>query len=162
MLIYYSLKKSEKGRNLFTKKNMLIVGLTGGISTGKSTVSHFVSSQNIPVIDADLIAREIVIPGTTAYQLIVEHFGHGVLTESGNIDRAALGNIIFSNAQERSVLNSITHPRIRLVLLQKVIFEFLKGKKMVILDTPLLFEAGLHRWVHATIVVYWYTSLDNL
>ncbi|KAJ3303872.1 hypothetical protein HDV03_003441 [Kappamyces sp. JEL0829] len=136
---------------------MLIVGLTGGIATGKSSISHFVSTLKRPVVDADLIARgaalaltlEIVVPGSVAYHLIVDNFGDEILNSA-----AAIGNIIFNSAEQRKVLNSITHPRIRLVLLQRVLWNFLVGNSMVVLDTPLLFEAGLYRWVHTTIVVY--------
>ncbi|KAI8902076.1 dephospho-CoA kinase-domain-containing protein [Globomyces pollinis-pini] len=133
---------------------MKIVGLTGGISTGKSTVSHFLKTSKVPLLDADLIARDIVVPGQAAYHLILDHFGHDILDSSSNIDRTRLGNIIFSNAEERSVLNDITHPRIRLELLKQVLFTFLTLNKMVVLDTPLLFEAGFYRWVHSTVVVY--------
>lgn len=75
--------------------------------------------------------------------MIVDHFGFGILQPNSQIDRAALGNIIFQNEQERTVLNKITHPRIRLVLLQQVLQNFLTGKSMVVLDTPLLFETGI-------------------
>ena len=98
------------------------------------------------------------MPGSAAFHLIVDHFGADILSynEDGSacINRSALGNIIFNNAMERSQLNNITHPRIRIVLLKKVIYNFLIGNNVVVLDTPLLFEAGLYRWVHSTIVVY--------
>lgn len=134
---------------------MKILGLTGGISSGKSTVSHFVSTSQIPILDADIIAREVVQPGKVCYHLILDHFGHGILDEKSHIDRGTLGQIIFSNAEERKALNQITHPRIRIEMLKQVLYYFLKGKSMVVLDTPLLFEAGFYRWVHATVVVYW-------
>jgi dephospho-CoA kinase len=133
---------------------MKIIGLTGGISTGKSTVSHFISTSQTPVVDADIIAREVVFPGKVCYHLILDHFGIDILDSNSHIDRAALGNIIFNNTQERIALNNITHPRIRIELLKKVLYYFLLGKGVVVLDTPLLFEAGFYRWVHSTVVVY--------
>jgi dephospho-CoA kinase len=139
---------------------MKIVGLTGGISTGKSTVSHFISTSKIPVIDADIIAREVVQPGTVCYHLILDHFGFDVLDGSSNIDRAALGNIIFNNTSQRIALNNITHPRIRIELLKQVLNYFLFGNSMIVLDTPLLFEAGFYKWVHTTIVVYCPASIQ--
>lgn len=134
---------------------MQIVGLTGGISTGKSSVSHFISTSNTAVIDADLIAREVVQPGQVAYHLIQKHFGDRVIGSDGGIDRGALGAIIFSNKNERTKLNGITHPRIRVILLKRILCVFLTGKAMVVLDIPLLFESGLNRWVNSTVVVYW-------
>jgi dephospho-CoA kinase len=133
---------------------MKIIGLTGGISTGKSTVSHFIATSQIPVVDADVIAREVVVPGKVCYHLILDHFGLEILDANSQIDRAALGNIIFNNTEERIALNNITHPRIRIELLKKVLYYFLVGKGLVVLDTPLLFEAGFYRWVHSTVVVY--------
>ncbi|KAJ3257471.1 hypothetical protein HK103_004546 [Boothiomyces macroporosus] len=133
---------------------MKIVGLTGGISTGKSTVSHFLATSQIPILDADVVAKEVVKPGEVCYHLILDHFGLDILDYNSHIDRAALGNIIFTNAEERAALNNITHPRIRIELLKQVLVQFLKGKSMVVLDTPLLFEAGFYRWVHTTVVVY--------
>jgi dephospho-CoA kinase len=133
---------------------MKIIGLTGGISTGKSTVSHFISTLRVPVLDADIVARQVVVPGQVCYHLILDHFGVDILDENSQINRAALGSIIFNNTEERIALNSITHPRIRIELLKQVLYQFLIGKSMVVLDTPLLFEAGFYRWVHSTIVVY--------
>jgi dephospho-CoA kinase len=97
---------------------------------------------------------EIVAPGTPAYFQIVDHFGVTVLNDTSSLDRGALGNIIFNSDEERKTLNNITHPRIRLVLLQRICVNFLMGNSMIVLDTPLLFEAGLFRWVHSTVVVY--------
>ncbi|KAJ3276871.1 hypothetical protein HDV01_002926 [Terramyces sp. JEL0728] len=123
---------------------MKIVGLTGGISTGKSTVSHFLATSQIPILDADVVAKEVVTPGEVCYHLILDHFGLDILDYNSHIDRASLGNIIFTNAEERAALNNITHPRIRIELLKQVLVQFLKGKSMAVLDTPLLFEAGFY------------------
>jgi dephospho-CoA kinase len=133
---------------------MKILGLTGGISCGKSTVSHFISTSKVEVVDADKVAREVVLPGSPAYHLILDHFGTDILLESSEIDRNALGKIIFSNAEERAALNNLTHPRIKLLILKQVVEAFLLLNSMVVIDTPLLFEAGFYRWVHVTVVVY--------
>ena len=121
---------------------MKIIGLTGGIATGKSTVSQFLASSGIPIIDADIIAREVVEPGQVSYHLILDYFGMEILDSSSNIDRAKLGNIIFGDAAERKALNEITHPRIRLQILKNILLNFMKGEIMVVLDTPLLYETG--------------------
>ena len=78
---------------------MKIIGLTGGISTGKSTVSQYIASIKVPVLDADIIARNIVKPGTPSYHLILDHFGYQVLTPESHINRAALGSIIFNDSE---------------------------------------------------------------
>lgn len=92
---------------------MILVGLTGGIASGKSTVSSILKNEfNCIVIDADLIARQVVEPGKNAYSLIVQEFGPGILQDDGGIDRGKLGEIIFSDAVKRRKLNAITHPAI--------------------------------------------------
>ncbi|KAI8926956.1 dephospho-CoA kinase-domain-containing protein [Entophlyctis helioformis] len=134
---------------------MRIIGLTGGIATGKSTVSHFLATHSVPIVDADVIARDIVRPGQVAYFSIIDAFGPGVLDfPDGTINRQRLGGLIFGNADQRRKLNSITHPYIRLEILLAVLSHFLRGDRVCVLDTPLLFEAGLYRWVHSVVVVY--------
>ncbi len=134
---------------------MVIAGLTGGIATGKSTVASILRKAGAVVIDADEIARNMVRKGLPAWKEIVEHFGKQVLSSEGEIDRKALGDIIFNNAAEKEVLNNIVHPKV---------FEEL-GRRMstikkhtpdatVILDIPLLIEAGLHKILPDVIVVY--------
>jgi len=132
----------------------LIVGLTGGIASGKSTISSYYQSLNIPVIDADLEARLAVEAGEPAYHKIVAHFGTGILQSDGEINRMKLGEIIFSNEQERMALNSIVHPDVgrRMDEKQKLAVE--NGEKVVILDIPLLFENKLNEKVDKTILVY--------
>ncbi|KAK5672269.1 hypothetical protein BDV3_004662 [Batrachochytrium dendrobatidis] len=133
---------------------MRIVGLTGGIATGKSTVSSFLTVQKIPVVDADLIARQVVLPDTPAYHSIISTFGSTILNPDKTINRTDLGALIFSNSELREKLNHITHPYIRLEMLRQVIWHFITGETLCVLDTPLLFEAKLHRWVHTVVVVY--------
>lgn len=129
---------------------MLILGLTGGIATGKSTVSRFLSDQyHIPVIDADKIAREVVEPGTSAYQTIVEHFKPLIpelidsSKEDAPLNRAALGAYVFTHKEDLKKLNSVTHPAIRKKILYLLLKNYLSKEPVVILDIPLLFESGM-------------------
>lgn len=134
---------------------MFLVGLTGGIASGKSTVSSQLKELGCPVIDADVVARKVVEPQTAAYRLIVRHFGQEVLSENGEIDRKKLGQIIFSSPEKRRLLNSITHPEIHKEMLKQILLYFIKGYRYVILDVPLLFETRrLTRFLTHTVVVY--------
>ncbi|KAJ3107753.1 hypothetical protein HDU97_003423 [Phlyctochytrium planicorne] len=134
---------------------MRILGLTGGIATGKSTVSRALSEHNIPVVDADVIAREVLIPGNPAYRRIVNALGaSNVLGSNQEIDRAKVGALVFQNPEARKKVNAATHPYIRLEMLRRMLWAFLCGHRVVVLDTPLLFEAGMDKWVHSIIVVY--------
>lgn len=91
----------------------LVVGLTGSIATGKSTISNMFKDAGFPVIDADAIAREVVKPGETAFEKIKAHFGDEVIAGDGTLDRKRLGNIVFNDDQKRTELNQIIHPEIR-------------------------------------------------
>jgi dephospho-CoA kinase len=132
---------------------MRIIGLTGGIASGKSTVAAFFKGHKIPVIDADEIARNVVQPKKPAYQKIVETFGKGVLLPDGKLDREKLGQIVFSDESKRKLLESITHPEIFREIGWKV--AALKKKKtvMAIVDAALLFESELHHQMHKNILV---------
>ena len=135
---------------------MLIVGLTGGIATGKSTVSRRFAELGAEVIDADLIAREIVEPGEPALAEIQRRFGPGVIDASGRLDRAALAEIIFRDENARKALEAIIHPRVRGRMRSRIERVKQEGRApVVICDIPLLFEtqAGLE-WVDRTLVVY--------
>uniref|UniRef100_A0A803XZK4 Dephospho-CoA kinase domain containing n=1 Tax=Meleagris gallopavo TaxID=9103 RepID=A0A803XZK4_MELGA len=103
---------------------MFLVGLSGGIASGKSTVVAVLRELGCAVIDADVIAREVVQPRLKAYQQIVRCFGPEILQESGEIDREALGNIIFSHPEKRRLLNAITHPEIQKEMLKQVLKYF--------------------------------------
>ncbi|NWI11679.1 DCAKD protein, partial [Crypturellus soui] len=134
---------------------MFLVGLSGGIATGKSTVVAMLRELGCAVIDADVIAREVVQPHRKAYEQIVRHFGPDILLESGEINRKALGSIIFSQPQERQLLNAITHPEIQKEMLKQVLKYFMLGYRYVILDIPLLFETNrLTRFMKYTVLVY--------
>ncbi|MEZ2716775.1 dephospho-CoA kinase [Niallia circulans] len=132
----------------------LIVGLTGGIASGKSTISSYYQSLNIPIIDADIESRLAVEKGEPAYLKIAAHFGKGVLHSDGTLNRQKLGEIIYSNEEERRVLNSIVHPDVRRRMDEKQKKAVEAGEKVVILDIPLLFENKLNHTVDRTILVY--------
>lgn len=121
---------------------MIIIGLTGGIGSGKSTVSDILKEQGIPVVDGDRIAREVVEPHRPAYDEIVRVFGTEVLQRDGTLNRKRIGEIVFSDPEKLSVLNSITHKEIYRVILERL--ESLKetGTTLVFLDVALLFETG--------------------
>lgn len=125
-------------------QNKKIIGLTGGISTGKSTVSKILKSKDIKVVDADEIAREVVELGEPAYLDIVDYFGEGILKESLEIDREKLGKLIFTSLKNREKLNEITHPRIMDEIRNRT-NSILETEDMVILDIPLLIE-GIDSW----------------
>jgi dephospho-CoA kinase len=124
-------------------RRFLLVGLTGSIATGKSTVSRMFAHLGARVLDADLLAREVVMPGQPAYLKIVEEFGQGVVQEDGTLDRKALGAIVFAEPARRQRLEEITHPAIAarqqriLSVLDEEAFE-----GIVIWDVALLFETG--------------------
>jgi dephospho-CoA kinase len=133
---------------------MKLIGLTGGISTGKSTVSALLKEQNIPIIDADKIARDIVEPGRKANQLIRQHFGDEVFLPDGHLDRPKLGQIIFQDPEKRKILNRCTHPYVRLEMLKQAFIYWIQGADLVIFDVPLLIESKLDRFMSTTVVVY--------
>lgn len=133
----------------------LVVGLTGGIATGKSTVSSLFRAHSIPVIDADILAREVVEPGKLAHSQIVAYFGQDILRPDGTLDRAKLGAVIFNDAEKRKKLNSIVHPAVRRAMVRDVLRCWIKGNKLCVVDVPLLIESGLDKWVAKVIVVSW-------
>ncbi len=132
----------------------LIIGLTGGIASGKSTISNFFTSQGLIVIDADVEARLAVEKGEPAYSKIVAHFGSDILLEDGCLNRARLGEIVFSDEKQRAVLNGIVHPDVRNRMNAKQEEAVKAGHRAVILDIPLLFENKLDRTVDKTVLVY--------
>lgn len=132
------------------------VGLTGGIATGKSTVSEAYRKAGAVIVDADVVAREVVMPGRGAYKEIVRYFGAGVLNEDGaTINRAKLGAIIFSDPTQREKLNSATHKYILWEMFKQLVYQrLLCHKRLVVFDAPLLFETKLLEYFcYPTIVV---------
>ncbi|MDL4840650.1 dephospho-CoA kinase [Aquibacillus rhizosphaerae] len=133
---------------------VLIIGLTGSIATGKSTVARMLINNNIPVIDADIISRKVVEPGEPAYFKIIETFGTEILEVNEKIDRKKLGRIIFSDELKRKQLNEIVHPAVRETMLQEKNKRIKLGEEVIVLDIPLLFESKLTDLVDKIVVVY--------
>ncbi|PEY34355.1 dephospho-CoA kinase [Bacillus cereus] len=131
----------------------VVIGLTGGIASGKSTVSQMFRELSIPVIDADIIAREVVEQGKEAYKEIVEVFGEGVLQVDGELDRQKLGSIVFHNEEKRLRLNKIVHPAVRKEMNAQKEMYIKEGVQAVVLDIPLLFESKLTALVDQILVV---------
>jgi dephospho-CoA kinase len=159
-------------------RKMLLIGLTGSIATGKSTVSSLLAAPpySLPVIDADILARKVVEPGTSGYNAIVKYFGpttpdllvepssdDATMPENGPdgkgrpLNRPALGRRVFGDSDERkkdrAVLNGIVHPAVRLAMFKGVLRCYLTGQWAVVMDVPLLFESRLDRFCGTTMVV---------
>lgn len=132
----------------------LIIGLTGSIASGKSTVSLMFDDLNIPVIDADKISREVVYPGEKAYEKVVHAFGENILRDDKTLDREKLGSIIFADEEKRKQLNSIVHPAVREKMIEQRDAYVKAGETLVVLDIPLLFESKLTHFVDKIVVVY--------
>ncbi|MCC6809720.1 MAG: dephospho-CoA kinase [Deltaproteobacteria bacterium] len=133
---------------------MRLIGLTGGISSGKSTVSQIFTSLGAHVIDADVLAREVVAKGTPGLDQIVGTFGRAVLAPDGTLDRKKLGDIIYHDETKRKELEAITHPLIFQRFGELTQAAEARGEPVVIYDAPLLIERGLHRMMHTVIVVW--------
>jgi len=146
---------------------MLLLGLTGSIATGKSTVSTLLSKPpySLPIIDADLIARQVVEPGTSAYTAIVSYFSSSTPdlllppTPKGlqPLNRPALGRRVFGSGpdkeRDRKALNGIVHPAVRREMYKQMVYAYLRGNWAVVLDVPLLFESGWERYCGTIMVV---------
>lgn len=126
------------------------VGVTGGIGSGKSAVTQRLEAQGIAVVDADVVAREIVEPGTESLDAIVEHFGEQVLTPDRALDRAALRQIVFANPEERRWLEALTHPRIGAEIERQLAVA---DSPYVVLSSPLLLETSQRDFVDHMVVV---------
>jgi dephospho-CoA kinase len=131
---------------------MRVVGLTGGIGSGKSTVSAMFRALGAEVIDADQVARDVVEPGTPALEEIGRRFP-GVVDAGGRLDRAALGARIFGDAAERRALEAIVHPRIREEVARRTAALERAGVRVVLYDAALLIENGLHRGMNGVVLV---------
>ena len=131
----------------------MIIGLTGSIASGKSTVAKMIQSYNLPIVDADQVARQVVEPGSPTLLKIAEVFGQDVISEDGTMDRAKVGSLIFHDESKRQQLNAIIHPAIREEMIRQR-DEFISyGEKNVFMDIPLLFESKLEHFVEKIIVV---------
>jgi dephospho-CoA kinase len=122
---------------------ILVFGLTGGLASGKSTVAARFRALGVPVIDADLIAREVVEPGSEGLAAVVDAFGEGILAPDGSLDRAALGDVVFAAPEKRRVLNAILHPRIAARSAQRIAALDAAGEKLACYEAALLVENNL-------------------
>lgn len=129
----------------------MIIGLTGGIGSGKSTVAQYFRSLNIEVIDSDQITRQLMANGKEAYHRIVEHFGDKILQKDGSIDRSKLRSIVFEATEERKWLENLLHPEVKEEIL-KIKTNIPKGKYIVV-EIPLLIEADFQDAVDRVLVV---------
>ncbi len=127
-----------------------ILGLTGGIATGKSTASDYLRGLNITVVDADLIARKVVAVGSPALAQIAAHFGKNILLENGALNRAKLREKIFSSTIHKDWLNGLLHPLIRDEILSQLTSA---SSSYAVLDAPLLLENGLDKYCHAVMLI---------
>lgn len=131
-----------------------VLGLTGGIATGKTTVTHFFERRQIPVVDSDKIAREVVEPETTGLEKIIQFFGKEIINAEGRLDRAKLGGIIFKDEQKRIRLNEILHDELLVAINQKIAgFKALKYP-LIVVDVPLMYEASYEKFMDQVMVVY--------
>ena len=133
---------------------MVVVGLTGGIGSGKSTVARLLAERGAVVIDADVVAREAVAPGGAAHDAVVERFGPAVVAAGGEIDRPALAAMVFADEAARQDLNGIVHPAVRAEVLERVAAAGAADHDaVVVLDVPLLAEVGRDRYPAAGVIV---------
>ena len=130
-----------------------IIGLTGGIGTGKSTVSNYLAERHFPVFDADIYARVAVQPGSAILSQIAARYGASILLTDGSLNRQHLGEIVFSNPDERSWLEQQIHPYVR-QRLENDLNSISQSEATVVMVIPLLFEAGMTDLVNETWVVY--------
>ncbi len=131
---------------------MFVVGLTGGIASGKSTVAGVFAEHGMALIDADLIAREVVVPGAPAWHKIIAHFGDEVIGADGFLDRAQLGELVFADPSRRRLLNELTHPPI-MARVAEDLEALADNAELVVLDMALLVEIGMARDYDAIVVV---------
>lgn len=132
---------------------MLWIGLTGGISTGKSTVARLIRDRGFSVIDADQLAREVVQIGTEANLEIVRVFGPGAVLSTGELDRKRIGEIVFSDRTKLALLEGIIHPRVRALSLEKKAELAKRGMTIAFYDVPLLYEKNMVELFDRVLVV---------
>ncbi len=130
-----------------------IIGLTGGIASGKSTVAKILRELGAPIVDADQVARDVVEPGTPALEEIVARFGPEVVDADGRLERKRLGDIVFADDDARAALNAIIHPRIAAASQQRIAALAAAGEPIVVYEAALIVENKLTSWMEALIVV---------
>jgi len=135
--------------------DLLVLGVTGGIASGKSTVAGMLAELGAPIVDFDMLAREVAAPGRPAFQEIVAYFGKEVVGEDGRLDRKRLSRIVFQDPAKRRKLEGMTHPRILEAFMCRLRQLAEKDPRAVVQAVvPLLFEVGLEPLVHKVLVVY--------
>jgi dephospho-CoA kinase len=132
---------------------MIIVGLTGGIASGKSSAADFFAELGAYRIDADQLARRAVEPGQPAYDAVVRYFGKQILADDGYLERKKLAAIVFADSAQREMLNTITHPPVRNLLREELSRARDYGAEVALVEVPLLYEAGFDREVDRVVVV---------
>lgn len=135
------------------KRQTKVIGLTGNIGTGKSTVAWMFEELGVPVLDSDEIAHSTISPKSVAWKAIYERYGSSVISKDDIIDRKALANIVFREPAERKYLESVIHPHVKDAIEHKVAKLAKEGHQFVIVEVPLLFEAGWENDFDAVIVV---------
>jgi dephospho-CoA kinase len=136
---------------------LLVVGLTGGIASGKSTVSLLLKNKGAVIIDADEIAKRTMLPGRPAWFRTVNHFGEQILNDKKEVDRKKLANIVFSDKKQLANLNSFTHPEILKEIKEQLEHHKKAGEKVIVLDVALLLELGLTDMVDEV----WLVAVDE-
>ena len=131
-------------------KDSLIIGLTGGIASGKSTVSKFFSNLSIPIIDADQISHDLTKINGSAYSEVIEYFGENITGENGDIDRKKLGTIVFNSKSKKEKLESIIHPKVLSTIQAEI--KSRRGEYKII-EVPLLIESGFQEFTNRILVV---------
>jgi dephospho-CoA kinase len=130
-----------------------LIGLTGGIASGKSTVAAILRRLGAAIINADDLSREVVQPGQEAWQKIIDSFGEQILQEDQTLDRKQLRKIVFDNREARQKLEAIIHPRVRSLAEQRVRELAAAGSSIIVYEVPLLFENQIHLWLRPVILV---------
>jgi dephospho-CoA kinase len=130
-----------------------LVGLTGGIASGKSTVAKILERLGAAVINADALSREVVEPGKAAWREIIDAFGAGVLQPDQTLDRQKLRSVIFNDRDGRKKLEAIIHPRVRALAEERIREHAVAGYSIIVYEVPLLFEGNLHEWLRPVILV---------
>jgi dephospho-CoA kinase len=133
---------------------MRLIGLTGGIATGKSTVAAMLAGRGAAVIDADVLAREVLAAGTPGLEEVAARFGTTIIGADGALDRDSLAGIVFADPQARAALEQITHPRINALMQQRIIDALQTGPPLVVADIALLFEKQRQGSFDGTLLVY--------
>ncbi len=152
-IFYHIILHFEGGKHPGEMKTT-VIGITGGICSGKSTVASLFRKKGIPVLDADEVTHNVYLPGTRAYELLVDRFGDSILNELREIDRKKLGNIVFSDPVARKFLEGVTHPAIEGEMRKFVTECSQKGHRLCAIEAALIFEKGKSKLFDKILTVY--------